>query len=158
MFLQVCVCSRGGGGGGIPACITGGIPACLACFQAHTQGEVEGDLVSRPTSKGEVEGGQAGEGESPGPHPRGKLRGIRTGGSPGPHPGGLPAPWGGGVWRPPPWRLLLRAVHILLECILVQNVFESQIRWQLLYSSTGWQPHVLTKYLQSSSYDLLTNM
>ena len=37
----------------------GGIPACLAGFQAHTQGEVEGDLVrgvSRPTPKGEVEG------------------------------------------------------------------------------------------------------
>ena len=29
MFLQVCVCPRGGGGA-IPACIAGGIPACLA--------------------------------------------------------------------------------------------------------------------------------
>ena len=28
MFLQVCVCPRGGGA--IPACIAGGIPACLA--------------------------------------------------------------------------------------------------------------------------------
>ena len=36
----------------------GGIPACLAGFQAHTQGEVKGDVagVSRPTSKLEVEG------------------------------------------------------------------------------------------------------
>ena len=36
-----------------------GIPACLAGFQAHTLGEVEGDLaggVSRPTPKGEVRG------------------------------------------------------------------------------------------------------
>ena len=30
MFLQVCVCPWGGGGGGIQACIAGGIPACLA--------------------------------------------------------------------------------------------------------------------------------
>ena len=29
MFLQVCVCPRGGGGG-IPACLAGGIPTCLA--------------------------------------------------------------------------------------------------------------------------------
>ena len=42
--------------------VGGGIPACLAGFQAHTQGEVYGDLV--------------GGGGSPGPHPRGKLRGI----------------------------------------------------------------------------------
>ena len=68
MFLQVSVCPQGGGipaclAGGIPACLAaglgGGIPACLVGFQAHTQGEVEGDLargVSRPTPKGEVEG------------------------------------------------------------------------------------------------------
>ena len=34
-----------------------GIPACLAGFQAHTQGEVEGDLageVSRPTPRGAI--------------------------------------------------------------------------------------------------------
>ena len=83
-------------------------------------------------------------GGSPGPQPRGKLRGS----GPGPQPRGklkgsglgvgvvcprgrgrVPAPgvsaWGvsaleGGVWRPPR-QLLLRAVRILLECILVHN-------------------------------------
>ena len=49
-----------------------------------------------------------------------------------PAPGGLlpgvPAPGGGGAWRPPRSRwLLLRTVHILLECILVFIVFCSWI-------------------------------
>ena len=35
-------------GGGIPACLAGGIPACLAGLQ--------GEGVSRPTPRGEVEG------------------------------------------------------------------------------------------------------
>ena len=62
---------------------------------------------------------------SPGPHPRGKLRGLAWGGSPGPHPGGVLQAHTGGYtsmhWgRHPPSRwLLLRAVRILLECILV---------------------------------------
>ena len=48
-------------------------------------------------------------------------------------PGGGSAPWGvcsrgmsapgGAWWRPPPRRLLLRAVRILLECIIVHNNF-----------------------------------
>ena len=81
--LQVCVCPQGGaipaciaGGiptclaaglheGAIPACIAGGIPVCLAAGLPGGQG------FSRPTPKGEVEGGSG-----PGPHPRGKLRGI----------------------------------------------------------------------------------
>ena len=42
-----------------------GIPACLAGFQAHTQGGSLG---------GSVQGG------CPGPHPRGKFRGICLGG------------------------------------------------------------------------------
>ena len=62
--------------------------------------------VSRCTPKGEVEG--SGLGGSPGPHPGGKLRGLA---------------WGGSQHAlkqaPPSRRLLLRAVHILLECILV---------------------------------------
>ena len=99
MFLQVCVCPQGGGGGGIPACIAGGIPACLG---AGLRGEGGVGLgvsqhtlqVSRPTHAGEVEGDLARR--SPGPHPRGKLRGIWPGGSPGPHPGE------GGVSRPTP--------------------------------------------------------
>ena len=42
MFLQVCVCPRGGG---IPACLAGGIPACLA---TGLQGVlVPGDACSR---------------------------------------------------------------------------------------------------------------
>ena len=69
-----------------------GISACLAGFQAHTQGGSGRRRVSRTTPKGEVEGDLA--------------RG-----------------WGyilwGGVCRDPPWWLLLRAVRILLECILV---------------------------------------
>ena len=91
----------------------GGIPACIAGFQALTRGEVEG----------------SGQGGSPGPHPRGKLRGLAWGVSR-PTPGGLQAhTWGGlhtqGVCIPacteadiPQW-LLLQAVCILLECILV---------------------------------------
>ena len=64
MLLHVSVILFTGGvvsqhAGGIPACLAagiwgGGIPACLAGFQAHTQGEVEGDLargVSRPTPR-----------------------------------------------------------------------------------------------------------
>ena len=85
-------CSRSPEGGG-------SIPACLVDF--------------RPTPKGEVEGGLARG--SPGPHPRGKLRGIRPGGVSRPTPtgdqaGGVPAPGGacsGGVCR---------------ECILVNLV------------------------------------
>ena len=45
-----------------------------------------------------------------------------SGGVPGPGgsgPGAVPGPGGGAWWRPPPGRLLLRAVRILLECILV---------------------------------------
>ena len=70
------------------------------------KGKLRG-IRSRPTLKGEIEGDQIqahtqGEnwgGSGPGQHPRGKFREIRT--------------------RPPPPRLLMRAVHILLECILV---------------------------------------
>ena len=102
MFLNVSVILFTGGGipaciaGGIPAYLAvglqrGGIPACLAGFQAHTQGEVEGDLargVSRPT----------------------------PGGSPYPHPGGLSQH---ALRRTPLRQLPLRVVRILLECILV---------------------------------------
>ena len=73
-----------------------------------------GGGVSRPTPRGEVEG--SGWGGSPGPH---------LGGSPGPHLGGSsPGLHLGGIPEcteaPSPRRwLLLRAVCILLECILV---------------------------------------
>ena len=89
-------CSRSRGGGGIPVCLAG--------LQAHTQGGSLGGFgggVSRPTpkaklrgiwsrpiAKGEVEGdlfqahsqGGSWGGSGPGPHPRGKLRGIWPGG------------------------------------------------------------------------------
>ena len=96
--------------------------------------------VSRPTPRGEVEGsGQGGlqaytQGESWGVWPGGGLQAHTQWGSPGSHLGGLqahtqgvsrPTPWGGVYpsmcWgRPPPHRLLLWAVCILLECILVR--------------------------------------
>ena len=69
---------------------------------------------------------------SPCPHPRGELRGLSWGVSR-PTPGGLspgPYPGGGGIPTcteadspPPRRRLLLRAVRILLECILVNYCF-----------------------------------
>ena len=69
----------------------GGIPAYLAGFQAHTQGEVEEDLAS---------GGGWG---SPGPHPKGKLRGIWPGGISRPTPKGeVEGDLAGGVSRPTP--------------------------------------------------------
>ena len=81
----------------------GGNPACLSGFQAHTQ---RGSL------------GGSGQGGSPGPHPRGKLRGIWPGGVSRPTPGdsapggevpgssgvcsrGMPSSGGELVWRPP---------------------------------------------------------
>ena len=83
----------------------GGIPACLASFQAHTQGEKWSSLawggVSRPTP--------VGRGGSPGPHPVGST----------PTPRGLQAHTQGGLQADSPRRILLRAVRILLECILV---------------------------------------
>ena len=101
-----------------------------------------GGSVSRPTPKGGGWGVWSGGG-SPGPHPGGRFRGLAgEKRSPGPHLGGLKAHiWGvglrptpKGVSRPTPWGvypsmqwgrpthcrwLLLRAVRILLECILV---------------------------------------
>ena len=131
MFLQVCVCPQGGGCYPSMHCRWypsmpcsrsrggGGIPAYLAGFQAHTQGEVEGDLargVSRLTPKGKLREIWQGclqahtQGGSPGPHSRGKLGRIWTGGvsrptpggSPGPHTGDLQAHTQGGVSRPTP--------------------------------------------------------
>ena len=69
MFLHVSV-FLSTGEGAIPACIAGGIPACLAAG---------------------LQGG------SPGPQPRGKLRGIWPGGA---YSRGVPA-LGVVVWRPP---------------------------------------------------------
>ena len=101
------------------------------------KGEVQGIWpggVSRPTPKGEVEGDLAGVspdphlGGSPDPHPGGVSRPTPRG-SPSPHRGGglCPGPGQGGsqhaLRQTPPHsrRLLLRAVRILLECILVNQ-------------------------------------
>ena len=115
MFLHVSVCPQGGAipvciVGVIPACLAAGLGGggwypSMPCrfrgpnprgklrgiwlgggFQAHTQGEVEGDLAW---------------GGSPGPQPRRKLRGIWPGGSPGPQPRRkLRGIWPGEVSRP----------------------------------------------------------
>ena len=90
-------------------------------IQAHTQGGNSGGFRSRPTPKGEIQedqiqvhtqGGNSGESD-PGPHPRGKFRGIR------PRPTSKGEIQGDQDQTPPPEQLLLRAVRILLECILV---------------------------------------
>ena len=77
----------------------GGFPACNPGLQAHNQ--VGG-------SWGVWLGG---------------LQAHTRGGSPGPHPGGVPACTEADTPRPPSRWLLLRAVRILLECILVQFIF-----------------------------------
>ena len=140
--------------------------------------EVEGDLVQVHTQGGSLGGsGQGGlqaytqggswGGSGPGPHPRGKLRGIWSRPTPKVEVEGdlvqahtQGGSWGGSGWGvcllqgvsdprgvysrghacsqggvcswgfcpgggcgdpPPPWRLLLQAVRILLECILVSS-------------------------------------
>ena len=91
VFTRVCD-SVHGGGGAIPACIAGGIPSCLA---AGLQGCA--CYPSMPCSRFPGAGRLLGGG--------GLLRGVCC--------------WGVAWWRPPPGRLLLRAVRILLECILI---------------------------------------
>ena len=74
------------GGGGLAQCILG-YPPCQGDTPCkgdppaketpsppgpHPRGKLRG-IRSRPTPKGETEGGS-----DPGPHPRGKLRGIRS--------------------------------------------------------------------------------
>ena len=116
IFTGVCD-SVHGGRGGISACIAGGIPACLAAglqgggnpacltgFQAHTKGGSLGGSGRRGLqthTKGEIE--------------RGLLPGRGGACSK-----GVAYSWGGVCGDPPGW-LLLRAVRILLECILVTS-------------------------------------
>ena len=102
--------------GGISACLAaglgggGGVPAYLAGLQAHTQGG----------SWGVWPGG------SPLPHLGGVSRPTPVGGCVSrPTPGGIPACTEADL-PPHPRRLLLRAVRILLECILVNyNITEN---------------------------------
>ena len=148
MFLQLSVCSQGGwGGGAIPACIAGGIPACLAAglqvgwypsmpyrfpgphprgkfrgsgqggLQAHTWGgEGEGDLVQAHTQGGSWGGSGWGCACLGGC----LLWGCLLWGVSAPGVSALGGAWSRGEGcGDPPWWLLLRAVRILLECILV---------------------------------------
>ena len=156
MFLQVCLST--GEGGGIPACIGGGIPACLAA--------------------GLQWGGPC---RFPGPHPRGKLRGIwpggvsrptpkgevegdQAGGSPGPHPRGkLRGIWLGGLQAhtlgvpapggcgDPPWRLLRYASY--------WNTFLLKMCWffynVVSHSMRTWK--VAAKLMKNRSKRMLSN-
>ena len=122
-----------GGRGGIPACIAGGthptgMHSCVGFFR---------DCLHVPCLATGLGGGwyPSMPCRFPGPHPWGNFRGIWPGeGSLQAHTWGMPG-WGvcswGRVcsWRgcvetpPPPRRLLLRVVRILLECILVSDFF-----------------------------------
>ena len=111
----------------------------------HTQGEIEGHQVQAHS-----QGGNWG-GSDPGLHPRGKLRGIRS----------RPTPKGeiqgdqiqahtqggnsGGSGPDPPQRwLLLRAVRILLECILVSKTkFVRKYRGIYMYIYYNIPIHVM---------------
>ena len=109
-------------GGGSPGPHPGGMLRGLAggVSRPTPRGDVEGSGwgVSRPTPRGEV--GGSGQGGSPGPHPWGVPRPTLGGGSPGPHPWGcIPACTEADI----PQRLLLRVVHILVECILVLHCY-----------------------------------
>ena len=114
-------------------------------LQTQTQGGRLRGLaggVSRPTPRLEVEG-------SPGPHPGWRLRGLQVHtwegvmGSPGPV-GGYPSMH----WVRPPLsrRLLLRAVRILLGCILVNSIV---LRW-LLHANHRFLPLCFKFKLYSS--------
>ena len=120
VFTHVCLSM-----GGIPACLAGGIPACLAGLQGGCVSQ-HALQVSRPTPKGELEG--SGQGGFSRTTPGGVLQAHPT-------RGGLQANSRGGVSQqadPPSWWLLLRAVRILLECILVISLCSSSSRnWRL---------------------------
>ena len=101
-------------------------------LQAHTQGEVEG----------------SGLGGSPGPHPGGRgLQAHTQGVFPGPQPGGLQTHTQGvsqhTLRQTPPQsrQLLLRAVCILLECILVTGRNEVEAKVIFLHLSVIHSVH-----------------
>ena len=96
-------------------------------LQAHTQGEVEGSglrggLQAR-TQGGKLRGLAWGGLQA---HTQGEVEGSGLGGSPGPHLEGLQVHTGKvsqHALKQVRRRLLLRAVRILLECILVLMMF-----------------------------------
>ena len=91
--------------------------------------------VSRPITRGKVEG--SGWGGSPGLHPGGEVKGSGQGGLQAHTRGeGLQGAVQAQAWgvsqhalrqTPPSRWLLLRAVHILLECILVITVSANKV-------------------------------
>ena len=100
----------------------GGIPACLAGFQAHTQGGSLGGSGWGGGVQAHTQGGSWG-GSGPGPHPRGKLRGIWSRPTPkGEVEGDLARGvlqgcllWGGGVSAP--WGVCSGGVLALGVCV-----------------------------------------
>ena len=146
-------CIAGGIPACLAAGLPGGCYPNMHCplVSQHALQQVSGGVSQHAlqVSRGKFRGIWPGVGVSPGPHPRGKLRGIWSRPTPKgevegdltrgyllqrvpalggvccrgmPAPVGLPALGGCGD---PPWWLLLRAVHILLECILFPKCF----RW-----------------------------
>ena len=124
-------------------------------------------------------GGVCPEGGCPGPDPRGVCLGPGPGGV-GVCPEGVsrprPGDWGGGLSRPggvcipactetdtpaPSRRLLLRAVHILLECILVFSInlyCTFSFRWEETTSTNetrrrhGNRQYMSWRYIISTRY------
>ena len=98
--------------GGIPACIAGSIPTCLAaggrCAIPACIGEWGVLLLGVPGPGGAWSRG---------------MPGLGGGSAPGGSAPGGPASRGVPGGDPPPGLLLLRAVRILLECILVCTIF-----------------------------------
>ena len=108
---------------------TGGVVVFQHALQQVSRGGVVSQLalqVSRPTPRGEVEG-SGGPGGVSRPTPKGEVEGSSRGGLQAHTWGGLQAHTQGGripacTEADPPQRLLLRAVRILLECILVTKI------------------------------------
>ena len=115
--LQVCVCPQGGC---CPSMHSKWYPS-MPCSRSGGGGYPSMHCrwyTSMPCSRS---WGGGGSGPGPGPQPRGKLRGVWSGGVPG---RGVCLFQGGACSRgclveTATLRLLLRAVRILLECILV---------------------------------------
>ena len=124
--------------------------------------------VFRPTVRGEVEGsgwGSSGPhpGDSPGPH-LGGLQVPTWGMSPGPHPRGSPGPHQGGIPActeadSPNRQLLLRAVRILLECILVLfSCLHDWVKGPTFFSSKFINSFKFRRYAESRQSDPIENL